>query len=69
MFADGQTEPVEVLDGFEISGSKKGYRAFGEYDMNRHFIDCIQKGKQPDTNFEDATKTMELVDAIYQSQI
>ena len=69
VFADGQTGPVEVLDGFEISGSKKGYRAFGEYDMNRHFIDCIQKGKQPDTNFEDATKTMELVDAIYQSQI
>ena len=69
VFADGQSEPVEVLDGFEISGSKEGYRAFGEYDMNRHFIDCIQKGKQPDTNFEDATKTMELVDAIYQSQI
>ena len=27
------------------------------------------KGKDPETNFDDAIKTMELVDAVYGSQI
>ena len=69
VFADGKVEPAQVLDPFEVSGSDAPYRAFGGYDINKHFIECIQKGKQPETNFEDATKTMELVDAIYQGQI
>ena len=69
MFADGKVDPVELLDPFKISGSQEPYRAYGPYDMNVHFIDCIRKGKQMMTNFQDATKTMELVDAIYQSQI
>lgn len=69
VYADNQLEPVEVLDPFELSGSREGYRAYGPYDMNHHFIECIQQGQQPETNFDDAVKTMELVDAIYQSQI
>ena len=69
VFADGKVEPAERLDPFEISGSQEGHRAYGAYDANLHFVGCIQKGKQPETNFEDAVKTMELVDAIYQSQI
>jgi predicted dehydrogenase len=69
VFADGRLEPVEVLDPFELSGSRESYRAFGAYDTNLHFIQCVQQGKEPETNFADAVKTMELVDAIYQSQI
>ena len=69
VFADGQTAVAEKLDPFELSGSREDYRAFGAYDINRHFIDCVQKGKQPETNFEDAVKTMELVDAVYGGQI
>ena len=51
------------------SGTTDNYRACGPYDMNLHFIDCIRRGVQPETNFDDATKTMELVDSIYHSQI
>ena len=69
VFADNKSEPVEILDPFELSKSQESHRAFGAYDTNRHFISCVQQGRQPETSFEDAVKTMELVDAIYQSQI
>ena len=69
IYADGQKEPIETLDPAELAGREEDYRAYGFYDENRHFIDCIKKGKLPETNFEDALKTMELVDKIYASQI
>lgn len=69
IYADGKVEPAEALDPFKLCGSQEAHRAFGAYDTNRHFIECVQKGEQPQTNFDDAVKTMALVDAIYQSQI
>ena len=69
VFADGKVEPARVLDPAQLSGSSEDYIAYGTYATNRHFMDCIQKGKQPETHFDDAVKTMELVDAIYQGQI
>ena len=69
IFADGNTEPLEQLDPFELARSREPYRAFGPYDMNRHFIDCVRRGVQPETSLDDALKSMELIDAIYQSQI
>ena len=69
IFADGETEPVRALDPAELTGSSEPYRAYGFFDENRHFIDCVQTGEQPETNFEDAVKTMELVDKIYAGQI
>jgi len=69
IYADGVVEPAEVLDPFALCGSREAHRAFGAYDTNRHFIACVQRGEQPETNFEDAVKTMALVDRIYQSQI
>lgn len=69
LFADNEVDPVEELDPFALSGSTETYRAFGGYDVNRHFVDCLQKKKQPETSFDDAVKTMELVDAVYGAQI
>ena len=79
VFADGKLEPIEIL---ETMGNHDPdyYRQFGIADLivpksswhteaNQHFFDCIRSGKQPETSFEDATKTMELVDAIYRNQI
>ena len=80
LFADGKTEPSELetplpsdhpLDRYQgldinpISLTKAAWHT----DVNRHFLDCIRKNKQPITNFDDALKTMELVYAIYRSQI
>ena len=69
IYADGKAEPLRPLDPFELAASRDTHRAFGPFDMNRHFIDCVRTGRQPETNFDDAVKTMELVDAIYRSQI
>ena len=69
VFADGKVEPVRSLDPWTLSESEKSHVAFGAYAINRHFIDCVKTGQQPETNFEDAAKSMELVDAIYDSQI
>ena len=69
LFADNKLDPIEALDPFAMANSQEAYRAFGAYEMNQHFVDCMLKGKQPETNFDDALKTMQLVDAIYQSQL
>ncbi|MEK7396086.1 MAG: hypothetical protein AAB116_04020 [Candidatus Poribacteria bacterium] len=34
------------------------------FNETRHFIDCIENGKKPWSNIEDAVKTMELCEAI-----
>ena len=69
VFADGKAEPLHTLDPRKLAKSDDSHRAFGPYDMNKHFIDCIRRGRQPESNFDDALKTMELVDAIYAAQI
>jgi len=69
VFADNNKEPLRTLDPFELADSKEPHRAYGEYDMNLHFIRCIRRGVQPETSLDDAVKTMELVGRIYQSQI
>lgn len=69
VYADNKAEPMRLLDPFELAGSQADYRAFGPYDMNLHFMDCFRRGVAPETNLDDALKTMELVDAIYRGQI
>ena len=69
VFADNKTEPAQILDPCALTGSTEEHVAFGAYATNLHFIKCIRKGKQPETSLDDALKTMELVDAICQSQI
>lgn len=69
VFADGKVDAVQELDPFAMTKSQDEHVAYGAYAVNRHLIDCVKSGKQPETNFDDAVKTMELVDAIYASQI
>lgn len=69
IFTEGNVKPTKLLDGHKISRSKKPYRAYGEHAMNRHFLDCVREKRQPETNLDDAIKTMELVEAIHNSQI
>ena len=69
LYADDNKEPIRILDPFDLANSKEPHRAFGPYDMNRHIISCVRRGVQPQTNLDDAVKTMELVEAIYRSQV
>ena len=54
------------LDAAEMAGVAPsdfpGY--YGFFHESRHFVDCVKAGVQPETNFGDALKTMELVEAI-----
>jgi virulence factor len=80
LYANGKTDPVETLTPLCGLHDPDYYRSFNipeliipksawHTDVNSHFFDCLQKNKQPETHFDDALKTMELVDAIFQSQI
>jgi len=69
IFADNKVEPLRLLNPAELAGSPADYRAFGPYDLNLHILDCVRRHVQPETNFDDALKTMELIDAIYRKQI
>lgn len=56
----------ERLDAAELAGGPEPFR-IGFLQENRHFIDCVKAGRQPDTNLADALNTMKLCDAIMQS--
>ncbi|MDH7570886.1 MAG: Gfo/Idh/MocA family oxidoreductase [Armatimonadota bacterium] len=77
-FVDGDDKAIlytnnqdtgEVLDTRTVAGSDQNYKYYGFYGENRHFIDCIQEKRLPETHFGDAVKTMELVERIYRSQV
>lgn len=61
---------AEIITTQEAAGGRtENYHYYGFFGENRHFIDCVKSGKQPETSFADAVKTMELVDLIYASSI
>jgi predicted dehydrogenase len=62
-------EPQAILDPYKLAQSDKDFHAFGPHAMHQHFLKCIRDGRQPETNFDDAVKTMELVEAVLGSQI
>lgn len=68
IYRDGSLEP-EVILNTEAAGSDAPHRYLGFYDENRHFINCIKSGQQPQTCFADAVKTMELVERIYHERL
>ena len=66
LFSDGKLEPVQTLMPSEAGPVQDIPPSFGIYDINCHFIDCIRRKIPPETNFDDALKTMELVERILQ---
>ena len=62
-------ESPAIIVRANVGGSPADYRAHGPYDLNLHILDCVRRHVQPETHFDDALKTMELIDAIYRRQI
>jgi len=60
---------AEIITAEEAAGRPEKYHTYGFFGENRHFIDCIKSGQQPETSFADAVRTMELVDLIYATSI
>jgi virulence factor len=69
LYADNQLQPVEEMDPFALAGSKEPHRAFGAWDTHAHFLDCLRQDRAPETDFDDAVKTMALIDEVYGNQI
>jgi len=80
IFKENKTDPVSTFPSLGNQHDTEYYRTFGipeinipktgwHKTVNDHFIDCILANRQPETCFQDALETMELVDAIYNSQI
>jgi len=59
---------VERIDGMEMAG-ESFHRYYGFYYEDRHFIDCVREGRQPETSIADAVKSMELAEMIRSSTI
>lgn len=63
IYRRGQAGP-EVLDGPTLAGSNEFYRTYGYFQENRHFIDCLKEGKQPETNIHYAVELIRLIGEI-----
>lgn len=63
IYADGSTQGI-VYDAKEIAGGERMFIYGGFQSKNREFIDCVKAGTQPDSNFSDAVKTMEVAEKI-----
>lgn len=63
LYADGDTKGV-VCDTREVAGSDQLFVFGGFQAKNREFIDCVRAGTQPQSNFSDAVKTMEVAERI-----
>jgi len=63
LYIDGDYNGIEY-DTREVAGSNQNFIFGGFQAKNRDFIDCIKSGKQPESNFSDAVKTMEVADKI-----
>ena len=63
LYKDGDYSGIEY-DTREVAGSNQNFIFGGFQAKNRNFIDCIKSGEQPESNFSDAIKTMEVADKI-----
>jgi predicted dehydrogenase len=62
-------EKIIRLDGKELAGSEEFHRYYGFYHEDRHFVDCIRDGVQPETSIQDAVETFRWVEAILRGGI
>jgi len=63
IYSDNEDEG-RVIRADEVAGSQEFAKYYGYYAENRHFIDCVKERRQPESNFDDAVKTMELIETI-----
>lgn len=68
IFTDGKLEP-EVITTQQAAGSDELHHYYGFYGENRHFVDCVREGRQPNSSLADAARTMRLVNQIYASRL
>ena len=68
-FKNNLSTPAKTLMPQDTAAENDIPNTYGIYDINQHFVDCMQKKRPPETNFEDAFKTMELAETIFHAQL
>jgi predicted dehydrogenase len=64
-----QEQAIQKLDGIAMAGGDKFYRYYGFYYEDRHFVDCVRSGQEPQPSIHDAVETMKLCEMITRSVI
>jgi predicted dehydrogenase len=64
-----EKQDTETLDGIAMAGGDAFHRYYGFYFEDRHFIDCVRSGAQPETSIHDAVESMKLAHMIATSLI
>ncbi|HOX37236.1 MAG TPA: Gfo/Idh/MocA family oxidoreductase [Candidatus Brocadiia bacterium] len=59
----------EDLETTAVTGSKDRHKFYGFWHQSRHFIDCVKENREPCSSFQDALKTMRLVDRLRNTDI
>jgi len=54
-----------IITTQESAGTDEWHIYYGFCGESRHFIDCLKEGKEPETNFTEAARSMRLVDDLY----
>ncbi|RLF06559.1 MAG: gfo/Idh/MocA family oxidoreductase [Thermoprotei archaeon] len=67
IYKDGSLKAVITTQ--EAAGSDDRVIYYGFYHENRHFIDCVKEGREPEISFREAVKTMKLVENIYREAL
>ncbi len=64
IFSDGDAKSPQTLDARRFAGSDEFIEYYGLRAENQHFVDSLLAGEKPMPDFEDALKTMQLVEKI-----
>ena len=59
-----EAKEIETIDGIELAGGGAFHRYYGFYFEDRHFIECVRGGVQPETSIHDAVESMKLAEMI-----
>ena len=64
IYRDGKTKTPTIIDAKALAGSDEFIEHYGLHAQARHFVESIVAGRKPMPDFEDALKTMHLVERI-----
>ena len=62
-------QQITRIDGKALAGGEGFHRFYGFYHEDRHFLDCIRRGTEPDTSIRDAVSSMHLTEMILANAI
>jgi virulence factor len=69
IYKNGKGKDPLILESKKVAGSDKFIDYYGIKAENQYFINSILNRNKPDTDFEEALKTMELVEKIEKGKI